>query len=98
MKVEHHVYVHWSTADLGASLRRIEAALATITLKETQQMALGQDILDRIAAEKTTIDSVVALITEFRNANIIPADVAAAILAKLDENKGELDTALQPAP
>jgi hypothetical protein len=98
MKLEHHVYVHFSTADAGAALARIEATIAALTMKENAVMALGQDILDRIAAEKTTIDSVVALITEFRNANIIPADVATAILAKLDENKGELDTALQPAP
>ena len=97
MKLEHHVYVHFSQVDISATLARIEAALATLNLKETQQMALGQDILDKIAAQKTIIDGVVAYIQSLVGANVIPADVAAAILQHMDENSSELNAVLPPA-
>jgi hypothetical protein len=88
MKVEHHVYVHWSTADVGAALARIEAALATITLKETELMSTGQDILDKIAQEKTLIESIKAAIAS----GVIPPEVVTAILSNLDENTATLLT------
>ncbi len=99
MEINLHVWLH-NVPDPGLEtvLARIDAKLDTITQKETEQMALGDDILAKIRAEKTTIDSVVVLIQSLKNQNVIPADVATAILAELDANKSELDVALQPAP
>jgi len=59
MRTEHHLFIHFSGTDVGAALVRIEAALAALNVKETQQMALGEDILAKIAAQKTIIDGIV---------------------------------------
>ena len=98
MRTEHHLFIHFSGTDVGAALVRIEAALAALNVKETQQMALGEDILAKIAAQKTIIDGIVAYIQSLVSGNIISPEVATAILAHMDENSAELEAALPPAP
>lgn len=94
------IFIHFPSATPGGSLERIEANLQTLISKETQQMALGQDILDKVAAHGTTIDSIKALLDAWVSDNSITAEQRDAIFAAFDANSGKLsqiETALQPA-
>jgi hypothetical protein len=82
-------------------LVRIEQRLKTLTsltiltlCKENSIMALGQDILDAVTAEDTKVDSFIALVTALIADSTIPADVGAAILAKVKGSEDKLDAAI----
>ena len=84
------IYIHFPSATPGGGLERIEAQLQTLITKETQQMALGQDILDKVTAQTTLIGSVKALVQGLIDNHTIPAEQGAAILAALSGNQTEL--------
>lgn len=79
----------------GDRLARIEALIKTILMKETQVMALGDDILAKVREADGKVDSVIALINGLRG-NTIPADVADAILATIAGSEAKLDAAIGP--
>lgn len=75
-------------------LSRIEQWLWFIYLEERIIMALGQDILDAVKAETTSVDSVIALINGLvANSTISPA-VGASILSEINASKAKLDAAI----
>lgn len=57
-------------------------------------MALGQDILQAVTDEDTKVDSFIALVNGLISAGTIPADVGAAILAKIKGSEDKLDAAI----
>ena len=65
-------------------------------------MALAQDILDGVAAEKTSVDSLIALVNGWIANNTVTPKQGAAILSAINDNKAEIDAALAanvpPAP
>jgi hypothetical protein len=79
---------------LDRHFRRVEEQLTFIKQKEIQQMALGQDILDKITAQTTLIAGIRTLIQGLVASGTITPEVAAAITAKLGENSSQLEAAL----
>lgn len=75
-------------------LEHIESLLATLVQKETQSMALGQDILDKVTEVETKVGSFIALIEALIADSTIPAEVGVAILNKLQGTEAELDAAI----
>jgi len=87
--VYHHV-----SSDVDARLTSIEALITQLVVKEAANMAIGQDILDKVTAEDTKVDSVIALLNSLAAAGTIPPDVLAAILAKIQGSEDKLDAAI----
>lgn len=85
------VYLHIGS---DAKLDKIISMLSQVIDLEVNEMALGQDILDAVAAEKTSVDSFIALVKQLIANNTIPADVGANILKAISGNKQELDDAI----
>jgi len=80
--------------------RKLDLILAAVLQSEVLQMAIGQDVIDDIAAESTTIDSIKALLDAFvANGNITQAqsDAIKAAFAANDSKLKALEVALQPA-
>lgn len=75
---------------------RISSLELSVKTLERKIMALGQDILAKVAEADGKVDSVVALVTELRNQGTIPADVAAAIFAKIQGSEDKLDALIGP--
>jgi len=80
--------------------QKLNRVLTVLIQGEIIQMAIGQDILDEIAAESTTIDSMKALLDAFvTNGNITQAqaDAIKAAFAANDTKLAAMEAALQPA-
>ena len=75
-------------------LERIETLLKSVLNKESRIMAIGQDILDAVTAETTSVDSFIALIQGLIDNNTIPAAVGAQILSNINANKAKIDAAI----
>lgn len=83
------------------ALVRIQSRLDWLTLlivelykKELESMALGQDILDAVAAETTTIDSFIALVQGLVSNNTISPDIAVKIFNAINAEKDKVQTAI----
>ena len=83
------------------TLLRIESALAAlhrdvrrIKLMEVVEMALGQEILDAVAAETTVLDSFLALIDGLVKNNTVSQAVADQIKAAIKGNQDKLAAAI----
>jgi hypothetical protein len=85
-------------ADLSSAilrrLDRIETWLWYVYLQERANMALGQDILDAVRAETTSVDSVIALINGLVANQTVTPEVGAAILSEINASKAKLDAAI----
>ena len=100
------VFVAISLARTAEILRGVggpqtQAKLDQIIQQENSQMSLGQDILDKITARNTTIDSIKELLDAWVANNSISAEQRDAINAAFDSESaklGALEAALQPAP
>lgn len=79
--------------EVSDRLSRIEFLLGRIVKMEVQQMAFAQDVLDRITRQTTVIASIKAWIQALP-ANTVSEEQKAAILANLDANEAELNTAI----
>ncbi len=75
-------------------LNRIESWLWYIYLQERDIMALGQDILDAVRSETTSVDSVIALINGLVANQTVTPEVGAAILSEINASKAKLDAAI----
>jgi hypothetical protein len=86
----------WMAVRSGTAhrLSQIEARLDEVLSKEQQIMALGQDILDKVTVVETKVGSFIALIEALIADNTIPADIGAAILAKVAGTEAALDAAI----
>ena len=84
------IFVH---SDAGA-LTRIEKKLNAVLAKETQEMALGEDILAKVTEADTKVDSVIALLNGLVAEGTIPPDVRDAIMAKIQGTEDKLDAAI----
>ena len=72
-----------------------------IIKKEKEIMSIGQDVLDHITAQGTTIASIKALLDAWvADGSITPEQRAAinAAFAANDSKLAEIETALQPTP
>jgi hypothetical protein len=83
------------------TLTRIEHAIAAlhrdvrrIQLMEVVNMALGQDILDAVAAETTVLDSFLTLIDGLVKNNTVSQAVADQIKAAIASNKTKIEAAI----
>lgn len=82
---------------LTKRLDKIEEQLNRIERQETKFMALGQDILDAVAAETTAVDSVIAYIQGLVKNGTVTPEQGKAILDNLAANKAKLEKALTTA-
>lgn len=84
------------------NLLHLAQSLNDLKSGQGKMMALGQDILDAVTAEDTKVDSIITLINQLAASGTIPADVQAAILAKIKGSEDKLDAAITantpPAP
>ena len=97
----HHRDVLRAVSSLDSKLNEILALARATRQEEAEIVAIGQDIIDDIAAESTTIDSIKALLDAFvANGNITQAqaDAIKAAFAANDAKLSALEAALQPAP
>lgn len=94
------INVHPSSQEIAERLCRIERMLGRLLNMEVEQMAIGQDVLDKVTAQATTIDSIKTLLNAWVSDNTITAAQRDAINAAFAANSsklGEIETALQPA-
>ena len=73
---------------------RILIYLNFIANAEINMASVGQDILDKVTAEDTLIDSVLALLQGFVNNGTITPDVLTAINSKIQGSEDKLNAAL----
>jgi hypothetical protein len=85
------VFLHSSDSQ---RLENIEHLLRMVLKKEISIMALGQDILDAVTAETSSVDSFIALVQGLIDNGTVPASVGAAIMAAVNSNKAKLDAAI----
>lgn len=77
-------------APVYAQLASIRHTLQTITRKENRQMAIGQDILDRVTAQGTVLDSIKALLDALVSNGTIDTQTRDAIFAALGTDDTKL--------
>jgi hypothetical protein len=82
---------------LDAIMRQLKF-VTTLTRADLAQgeisMAIGQDILDAVAAETTAVDSVIEYIKGLVANNVITSAEGQKILTNLADNRTKLETAI----
>ena len=85
----------------GEALSRIEHAIAAmhrdvrqLKIMEVVSMALGQDILDAVAAETSVLDSFIALVDGLVKNNTVSQAVADQIKSAIKGNQDKLAAAI----
>ena len=84
----------WSELWRDRRLDRIEEKLDTLIRKEIQSMSLGQEILDKVTAQTTLVESVKALVEGFVQSGTISPEQRDAIFASLAGNTAGLEAAI----
>jgi hypothetical protein len=87
---------HECACHLAAIDRKIDA----LTAQGASLMSVTQDVLARVKAESTTLDSILALVKAFVQSGDLSPEAAAEFTAALDANaakSAEIEAALQPA-
>ena len=80
--------------DFSQLVREVLARLAVLEKQGDRFMALGQDILDAVTAETTSVDSVLALLQGLIDDETITPDQGAKIIAAINGEKTKVDAAL----
>lgn len=75
-------------------LERIERALNVVKRREKKMADIGQEILDKVTAEGTAVDSVIALLQGLSAAGTITPEVKDQIVAALSGQTDKLNAAL----
>lgn len=75
-------------------LERIERMLNAVKRREKKMADIGQEILDKVTAEGTAVDSVIALLQGLQANGTITPEVEAQILAAISGQSDKLNAAL----
>lgn len=68
--------------------------LDRIEQKVSALMPVGDDILAKVTEADTKVDGLIAFLKALQSQGVIPPDVAAAIMAKIQGSEDKIDTAL----
>jgi len=85
----------------GCHTPEIDFQLQKLLKQGEHLMSITQDVLARVKAESTTLDSILALVKAFVQSGDLSPEAAAEFNAALDANAAkstEIEAALQPAP
>jgi hypothetical protein len=75
-------------------IRRVHKKLDLILKQEALQMALGQELIDKVTAQTSLINGLKALIDDWVANNLITSEQAASLNSLLDGNSATLEAAL----
>ena len=76
------------------AIERLHKDISRIQLMEVVNMALGQDILDAVAAETTVLDSFLTLIDGLVKNNTVSQAVADQIKGAIKANQTKIEAAI----
>ena len=71
----------------------LSVVVTQLTVKEDQQMALGEDILAAITREETAIDSIIALLNGLAP-RVIPQATADMIISTINADRERIEAAV----